>query len=66
MIFFFDQKNIIQYPKKINTVIALKLDRFTRSIYDWEEFINFLDENGAYIGCVNDDINTTTANGKMF
>lgn len=51
--------------KKINTVIALKLDRFTRSIYDWEEFINFLDENDAYIGCVNDDINTTTANGKM-
>ena len=51
--------------KKINTVIALKLDRFTRSIYDWEEFINFLEENDAYIGCVNDDINTTTANGKM-
>ena len=51
--------------KKINTVISLKLDRFTRSIYDWEEFINFLDENDAFIGCVNDDINTTTANGKM-
>ena len=51
--------------KKINTVIALKLDRFTRSIYDWEEFINFLEENDAYIDCVNDDINTTTANGKM-
>ena len=51
--------------KKINTVIALKLDRFTRSIYDWEELITFLDENDAYIDCVNDDINTTTANGKM-
>ena len=51
--------------KKINTIIALKLDRFTRSIYDWEEFITFLEENDAYIGCVNDDINTTTANGKM-
>ena len=51
--------------KKINTVISLKLDRFTRSIYDWEEFITFLEENDAYIGCVNDDINTTTANGKM-
>ena len=51
--------------KKINTIISLKLDRFTRSIYDWEELITFLDENNAYIDCVNDDINTTTANGKM-
>ena len=51
--------------KKINTIISLKLDRFTRSIYDWEELITFLDENEAYIVCVNDDINTTTANGKM-
>lgn len=51
--------------KKINTIISLKLDRFTRSIYDWEELITFLDENDAYIDCVNDDINTTTANGKM-
>ena len=51
--------------KNINTIISLKLDRFTRSIYDWEELITFLDENDAYIDCVNDDINTTTANGKM-
>ena len=51
--------------KKINTIIALKLDRITRSIFDWEELINFLDENNAYLDCVNDEINTTTANGKM-
>ena len=51
--------------KKINTIVALKLDRITRSIYDWEELINFLDENDAYLDCANDDINTTTANGKM-
>lgn len=25
----------------------------------------FLDENGAYLDCVNDEINTTSANGKM-
>ena len=49
--------------KKINTIISLKLDRFTRRIYDWEELITFLDENEAYIDCVNDDINTTNANG---
>lgn len=51
--------------KKINTMVALKLDRITRSIYDWEELINFLDENDAYLDCANDEINTTTANGKM-
>ena len=51
--------------KKINTIIALKLDRITRSIYDWEDIVKFLDENNAYIDCANDEINTTTANGKM-
>ncbi|MEE0866478.1 MAG: recombinase family protein [Clostridia bacterium] len=51
--------------KKINTIIALKLDRITRSIYDWENLMTFLDENEAYLDCVNDEINTTSANGKM-
>lgn len=51
--------------KKINTIVSLKLDRITRSIYDWENLITFLDENDAYLDCANDEINTTTANGKM-
>ena len=51
--------------KKVNTIVSLKLDRITRSIYDWENLITFLDENNAYIDCANDEINTTTANGKM-
>ena len=57
-------KNDIK-AKKINTVVALKLDRITRSIYDWENLMTFLDENNAYLDCVNDEINTTSANGKM-
>ena len=57
-------KNDIK-SKKINTMVALKLDRITRSIYDWENLMTFLDENDAYLDCVNDEINTTTANGKM-
>ena len=57
-------KNDIK-SKKINTIVALKLDRITRSIYDWENLITFLDENDAYLDCANDEINTTTANGKM-
>ena len=51
--------------KKINTIITLKQDRITRSIFDWEELMRFLEENDAYLDCVNDDINTTNANGKM-
>ena len=51
--------------KKINTIVALKLDRITRSIYDWEKLMTFLDENNAYLDCANDEINTTNANGKM-
>ena len=51
--------------KKCNTIVVLKLDRLTRSVYDWENIIKFLEENNAYLDCVNDDINTTNANGKM-
>ncbi len=51
--------------KKINTIVVLKLDRLTRSVVDWEKILTFLEENDAYLDCVNDDINTTNANGKM-
>ncbi|MEG1506657.1 MAG: recombinase family protein [Bacilli bacterium] len=51
--------------KEINIIVALKLDRITRSIYDWEFIMKYLEENDAYIDCANDEINTTNANGKM-
>ena len=41
-------KNDIK-AKKINTIVALKLDRITRSIYDWENLMTYLDENGELI-----------------
>lgn len=50
---------------KINAVVALKLDRLSRSIYDWENIMSFCTENEIDIICANDDINTTSANGKM-
>ena len=50
---------------KINTVIALKLDRISRSIYDWENLLTTSEKYGFDLICANDDINTTTANGKM-
>ena len=51
--------------KKCDTIVVLKLDRLTRSVYDWENILKFLEENDAYLDCANDDINTTNANGKM-
>ena len=51
--------------KKCNTIVVLKLDRLTRSVYDMEDIMKFLEENNAYLDCANDDINTTTANGRM-
>ncbi len=51
--------------KKCNTIVVLKLDRLTRSVYDWENIMKFLEENSAYLDCANDDINTTNANGRM-
>ena len=51
--------------KKINTVLAIKLDRLTRSIYDWENIMKLSEKYSFDIVCANDDVNTTTANGKM-
>lgn len=50
---------------KINMIVALKLDRITRSIRDWEMLLDYEDKYNVNLAFVNDDINTTTANGKM-
>ena len=31
--------------KKVNVLVALKLDRISRSVYDWEKIMKFLEEN---------------------
>ena len=31
--------------KKCNTIVVLKLDRLTHSVFDWEKIIRFLEEN---------------------
>lgn len=51
--------------KKCNTIVALKLDKVTRSIFDWENLMEFLNKNDAYIVCANDEVDTTNANGKL-
>ena len=50
--------------KRVNTIVALKLDRITRSIFDWENLITFLDENNAYLDCANDEF--TSFYDKVF
>jgi len=52
--------------KKINTMVALKLDRVTRSLVDLEKLMDFIEDNDAYIDCAYDQISTTTANGKLY
>ena len=51
--------------KKCNTIVVLKLDRLTRSVYDMEYIMKFLEENDAYLDCANEEINTTNSSGKM-
>ena len=42
--------------KKVNTIVALKLDRVTRSIYECNFIMKFLKEYEVYIDCVNDEV----------
>ena len=51
--------------KKCNTIVVLKFDRLTRSVYDMEGIMKFLDENNVYLDCANEEINTTNSSGKM-
>lgn len=50
---------------KINMIVALKLDRITRSIRDWEGLMDYSDKYDVALAFVNDQIDTTNANGKM-
>ena len=51
--------------KKINVIIAFKLDRLTRSVYDIEKLMNIVNEHECDIDCMADESNTTTSNGRM-
>ena len=49
----------------INIIVAYKLDRLTRSVYDIESLIKELEKYDCLLDCAADDTNTTTANGKL-
>lgn len=52
--------------RKINYIVAYKLDRITRSVRDLEELISVLEQYNCFLLCDRDDVNTSTANGRFF
>ena len=60
-------QEMIEDVKKgnINVIVALKLDRLTRSVYDIEKLMNFVNDYECDIDCMADESNTTTSNGRM-
>ena len=51
--------------KKINVIVAFKLDRLTRSVFDIEKLMKFVNDFECDIDCMADESNTTTSNGRM-
>lgn len=51
---------------KINYIVAYKLDRVTRSVRDLEVLISELEKHNCYLICDRDDVNTSSANRKIF
>ena len=60
-------QEMIEDVKKgnINVIVALKLDRLTRSVYDIEKLMKFVNDYECDIDCMADESNTTTSNGRM-
>lgn len=59
-------QEMIEDVKKgnINVIVALKLDRLTRSVYDIEKLMKFVNDYECDIDCMADESNTTTSNGR--
>ncbi len=51
--------------KKINVIVAFKLDRLTRSVFDIEKLMKIVNDYECDIDCMADESNTTTSNGRM-
>lgn len=49
----------------INVIVAFKMDRLTRSVFDVEKLMTIVDNAGCDIDCLNDSSNTTTSTGRL-
>ena len=60
-------QEMIEDVKKgnINVIVALKLDRLTRSVYDIEKLMKFVNDYECDVDCMADESNTTTSNSRM-
>lgn len=50
---------------KINVIVAFKLDRLTRSVYDVEKLMRQVNEYECEIDCMADESNIVTFNGRF-
>ena len=48
----------------VNVIVALKLDRLTRSVYDVKKLMKLLEKYGCDLDCKDDDSNTLTSTGR--
>lgn len=51
--------------KKFDTILAIKLDRISRSVYDIEVINKMLSDNELDLICIFESFDTTNANGRM-
>lgn len=51
--------------KRINVIVAFKLDRLTRSVFHIEKLMKIVNDYKCDIDCMADESNTTTSNGRM-
>ncbi len=49
----------------INVIVAFKMDRLTRSVYDVEKLMTVVDNAGCDKDCLNDSSNTTTSTERL-
>ena len=50
---------------KVNVVVVYKIDRLTRSLFDFARIVETLDERGASFVSVTQQFNTTTSMGRL-
>ena len=51
--------------KNINAIVAFKLDRLTRSVYDIEKLMKIVNDLDCDIDCLADESNTKTSNAYL-
>ena len=51
--------------KNINVIVAFKLDRLTRSVYDIEKLMKIVNDLDCDIDCLADESNTKTSNAYL-